>query len=199
MLLFVIPFVLFITFIFFAAEMVSDGRKEEYSLAILKYFPFVMFIPVFTLSAWFWSMGITMNKYLPKNIHLEVKRFKKYLIVVITYFALLVLLGFILLQSLYSGFLRGDSPDLIFNPVQWILLFTIPIHLFVLYCIFYCTYFTAKMIKSVNLQREAFLPEYFGELLLIVFFFLGMWIIQPSINAIDKEQSLMDIGGDQKD
>ena len=63
----------------------------------------------------------------------------------------------------------------------------IPLHLFSMFCMFYLLYFCSKTIKSIELKREALFGDYIGEFLLLWFFVIGIWIIQPKINKmVDK-------------
>ena len=45
---------------------------------------------------------------------------------------------------------------------------------------------TAKTIKSVELQKEVSIQDSFLDAILIWIFPLGIWIIQPRINALNK-------------
>jgi len=58
----------------------------------------------------------------------------------------------------------------------------IPLHLFSMFCIFYCLYFVAKTIKTVELQREVTFSDFIGEFFLVWFHLIGVWILQPRIN-----------------
>jgi len=62
--------------------------------------------------------------------------------------------------------------------------FIIPIHLFSMFCIFYCMYFIAKEFKSVEVQKPVTFSDFAGEFFLLWFFPVGIWILQPRINKI---------------
>jgi hypothetical protein len=53
-----------------------------------------------------------------------------------------------------------------------------------MFCIFYCFYFTAKVLKTVELQKPVTFNDYAGEFFLIWFFPIGIWFIQPRINRL---------------
>ena len=59
-----------------------------------------------------------------------------------------------------------------------------PLHIFSMFCIFYCLYFVAKTIKTIELQRQVTFSDFAGEFFLIWFFFIGVWILQPRINKM---------------
>jgi len=53
-----------------------------------------------------------------------------------------------------------------------------------MFCIFYCLYFVAKALKSVELQREVTFNDYAGEFFLFWFSPIGVWVLQPRINKL---------------
>jgi hypothetical protein len=63
------------------------------------------------------------------------------------------------------------------------------IHLFSIFCIFYCISFVAKALKSVELQREATMTSSAGEFILVWLFPIGVWIIQPRVNRLFDSRS----------
>jgi hypothetical protein len=65
-----------------------------------------------------------------------------------------------------------------------ILLIILPFHFLALAGLFYCLYFNARMIKTVELQRKISLSEYIVDFFLLWFFFVGIWFIQPRLNAL---------------
>jgi hypothetical protein len=74
-----------------------------------------------------------------------------------------------------------------------LMIIVFPLHLFSMFCIFYCLYFVAKTFKTVELQREVQFSDFAGEFFLIWFFPVGIWVIQPKINKmielyVEKEQ-----------
>lgn len=98
-----------------------------------------------------------------------------------------------MLMGSISWFFSQVTLDQDFNPdfdVDSFFLFAMlffPVHLFAMFCLFYCQYFVAKTIKSVELKREAVLNDYIGEFFLIWFFVVGLWIMQPKLNKFADE------------
>jgi hypothetical protein len=80
------------------------------------------------------------------------------------------------------GLFKSIAGNEQFNPGIFAIIF--PLHLFSMFCIFYCLYFIAKSLKSVELQRPVTFNDYAGEFVLIWFFPIGVWVIQPRINNI---------------
>ena len=48
----------------------------------------------------------------------------------------------------------------------------------------FCIYYNAKLIKSVELKKEANFADFSSDFFLILFFPIGIWIIQPKLNKI---------------
>ncbi len=63
--------------------------------------------------------------------------------------------------------------------------------LYIFYAIFQVLFFTAKIIAMLTEKREVSFGDYFPNLLLLCFLFVGIWILQPKLNKIfsDSENS----------
>ena len=62
-----------------------------------------------------------------------------------------------------------------------------PLHLLSMACNFYCIYFVARTFKAVELQKTE-THQYILELLLVWLLLVGLWILQPKINAIVEQR-----------
>jgi hypothetical protein len=56
--------------------------------------------------------------------------------------------------------------------------------------VFYCIYFVAKVIKTVESQEKVSFGDCLGDFFLIWFFFVGIWVIQPRINVLSQNDNL---------
>ncbi|MEJ2004976.1 MAG: hypothetical protein P8X57_08460 [Cyclobacteriaceae bacterium] len=75
--------------------------------------------------------------------------------------------------------------DMIFSFVGGAgILIIIPFHLFAMFCIFYTLYYNAVTLRSIELNREPDMTEYAVEMILFWIWPIGIWILQPRINAI---------------
>jgi len=126
---------------------------------------------------WFYSVGVNLKKKLPPTVKMSLTKFK----LVIYYLIAYIFIFFILMYVLFYIVNNGSEPNFSFLKV------IIPFHLFSMFCILYCIYFIAKSLKSIDLQRNATSGEYAGEFFLILFFPIGIWIIQPKINKMFDE------------
>jgi hypothetical protein len=144
--------------------------KEDDVILFPNKFDFVysllLVVPFF---CWLYSLGINLHRKLPVSVKMNLKRFKIFFFISIFY----LILFYILIINI----------DLAYKIV------IIPVHLFAMYCIFYCFYFIAKSLKSIELDKEAIWNEndYAWYFFLIWFFPFGIWVLQPKINKIFKK------------
>ncbi|MEZ4804725.1 MAG: hypothetical protein R2852_04375 [Bacteroidia bacterium] len=131
----------------------------------------ILFMAVFL--GWFWSVAIGLQRLIPSNLKLNVNKFKVFLLIPAVYILLF-------LAYFMTAFTAG-------NPVLGMFFIIIPLHLFSMFCLFYCLYFVAKTIKIAELKRQVSFGDFAGEFFLIWFYPVGIWIVQPKINAMMKE------------
>lgn len=76
---------------------------------------------------------------------------------------------------------------------NWILLVLIPLYMLCLLAGVYICYFLAKCLNSVEYGRDTKPSEYIIDIILLWFFMLGIWFIQPRINKLveaDQDDSV---------
>lgn len=56
--------------------------------------------------------------------------------------------------------------------------------LYFVFAVFQTIIFACKTIAKIELRREVAFGDYFTNLLLMFFFFIGVWILQPKINRL---------------
>lgn len=151
-------------------------------MIVLKIMPVVLALIVVGYFGWFWSIGNGLQSRMPAGVHLKVKRFRLF------FFIPLVYLTFFLLFIAYGlgGFIES-GPEPAAGAVALIIGILLPIHFFVMFCLFYCIYFVAKTYKTVELQREVIFSDFAGEFFLFWFYPAGVWIVQPKINKMVDE------------
>lgn len=147
--------------------------------AYMRFFPLIMMLFVAILYGWYWSVAIGLQKKVPENVPMKVKKFKVFFFIPVIY--IVVFLGFftIVLNRLFTD---NPEPDIVF--LGGLIFVIFPLNLFAMFCVFYCLYFIAKTFKTVELQREVKFGDFVGEFLLIWFFPIGIWFIQPKINKM---------------
>ncbi|GAC1561823.1 MAG: hypothetical protein NVS3B13_33090 [Mucilaginibacter sp.] len=140
------------------------------------------------LLGWQWSVAMGLQKCLPTEIKMKTTRFKIFFFIPVIYLTVIALLVFIAFSHISSTELPGSVFFIVFACI-------LPIHLFAMFCIFYCLYFVAKTIKTVELQREVSFSDFTGEFFLAWFFPVGVWILQPKINKFRAEYPISVLNG----
>lgn len=121
---------------------------------------------------WFYTLGTNLNRLLPADAGLNLKRFKVFLFIPAIYiFVICIVIASVAFGIINNG---GHVSPMVIIPIVLLIL---PLHLFSMFCIFYCLYFNAKSLKSVELQRPVTFNDYAGEFFLIWFFPVGVWFI----------------------
>lgn len=152
---------------------------------MFKYMRFIPLVAVFFMGiffSWLWSVAIGLQKKVPENVTMKVKKFKVFFFIPLVYFLLFIISFTVLMDFNYSSTI--DSHVGLFIGLFFLVFF---LHLFAMFCIFYTFYFAAKTFKTVELQREVPFGDFAGELFLIWFYPIGIWIIQPKINKMIEE------------
>ena len=137
-------------------------------------FPLMMLLFVGSLFGWFYAVGISLNKKLPTSAPMRLGLFKAALLVPAIYILAILLV----LVNRFIGIPVSNNPGLAIFAV------VIPLHLLSMVGIFYCLYFNAKELKTVELQRPVKFEDFIGEFFLFWFYPVGVWIIQPKLNKI---------------
>jgi hypothetical protein len=163
---------------------IASGPEPDpmFVFSYFKIFPVLMLIFMGTFFGWHWSIGIGLQNKIPANVKMKTGKFKVFFFAPLIYMSLF-LIGFSVLLSGFSGMAEnGGQPD--FGMVAISMGVILPLHLFSMFCMFYCLYFVSKTIKTVELQRETQFSDFAAEFFLIWFYPIGIWIIQPRVNKM---------------
>jgi hypothetical protein len=163
---------------------IANGAHPDPSifLSVFAFFPLLMIISAGTFFGWFWSIAIGLQDKLPVNIKMKTGKFKVFFFIPIAY----MLLFSIGIATAMIGMFSSDEPPndrLILSTMAIVM----PLHLFSMFCIFYCGYFASKTFKTAELQRETTFSDFAGEFFMLWFYPIGIWIIQPKINKMVDE------------
>jgi hypothetical protein len=155
---------------------------------MLTAFPIMMFLIVAIFFGWFYALGTNLYKKLPIDTPMNLMKFKVFLFIPVAY---MVLISLFMLVA-FPGFV-DNGPE---SFASFAIIF--PIHIFSMFCIFYCLYFISKAMKTVEWQRQVTFSDYAGEFFLIWFFPIGIWLIQPRINKLFEtaEETLKSFNSD---
>ena len=187
-----IPFVAAIGMMITMVSLVISQREPNPET----FFPIVFIFPVIGLFGavihlyWQWSVATGLQSYMhPDMRKLRVKRFKLFFFIPMIYMGLFMLV-MIITSTQIDPQHNGESPNMMWLIPMIILAFLM--HFFSMFCLVYCLYFTAKTLKSAELQREAHFSDYIGDFFLFWFFPVGIWFLQPRINRIVQKDRLND-------
>ncbi|WP_426062043.1 hypothetical protein [Hymenobacter sp. B1770] len=133
----------------------------------------VAFLTLGLLLAWFYALGTHLHSRLPATAPMSLNRFRMAAFLPVAYVGLLLGYG-------WNAF-RGGTPDGVNGGV--IAVFVL-LHLSSMAGIFYCLYFTAKALKTVERNAPVPLSEYVGEFFLLWFYPVGLWMLQPRVNQL---------------
>ncbi|MEI6090930.1 MAG: hypothetical protein WCR42_10790 [bacterium] len=191
-LLFGLPIVLEILFFSTSFKnMIAQNMDTSRFLELfqyLQYFPILILLIMIINFGWYWAVGINLQQKIPVEIRLKTGMFKIFVIFPLIYFVAIILALFWFFSIIgilpYGTMQTGETiPPLIgFLPLIFL-----PIHFFYLFCTIYCMYFTARTIKTAELQKAVRFDEFVGEFFLIMFFPIGVWILQPRLNKMVAE------------
>lgn len=147
-------------------------------MIMMNIFPVIMILFLGGFLGWFWSIGVGLQIKVPNDVKMKVKKFKVFLIIPLIYMLFISISVGSMFNATFTG--QEPSPGMIGSMVGII----VPLHLFSMFCIFYCLYFVAKTFKTVELQREVTFSDFAGEFFMIWFFPIGIWIVQPKVNKM---------------
>ena len=146
-----------------------SGTGSQNSPLILITFIIASIISVTIILAWLYALGTNLYQKLPDTVKMNLKRFK-------------IILSLTALYGVFFVVLNKTLGHRVMNMNTAI--YFMPVHLFFMLCIFYCWHFNAKALKAVELQRNVSFDDFASEFFLLLFYPVGIWIIQPRINKL---------------
>jgi ABC-type multidrug transport system fused ATPase/permease subunit len=164
---------------------VSNGGQPDpqtFMGSFFAFFALLMVIVGATFFGWFWSIGIGLQEKIPVNARMKTGMFKVCFFFPLIYITIFVI-GMAAMMFGLSSMIENNvqpAPAFIFGSMAIIF----PLHLFAMFCMFYCLYFVAKTFKTVELQRATAFSDFAGEFFMFWFYPVGIWIIQPKINKM---------------
>ncbi|MDF3029119.1 MAG: hypothetical protein K0S23_3426 [Fluviicola sp.] len=178
-----IPFVTFIIFGFAVAIILlgHPSKGPEDTVWIFYFFPLLFILCGFIQFAWFWNVITKLNPLVPtRRGRFPMRRIKLFFFIPIIYFCLVpFFVAFVVNTTAISNPGVGQMLQL---GILGFLVFIL--HFFSIFCILHTIYFAAKTIRSAELKRNASFSNFAGDFFLIWIFPVGIWFIQPRINAL---------------
>ncbi len=114
---------------------------------------------------WYFVIGLELSDELPRKVELPKTLF--------------IINGFVLIISaiVLSMFFGGSFESNGLIAFIWIA--------YLMYAMIQFFFYPGKALKSIELKREAGVGEYYGYLLLMIFWPIGIWWIQPKLNKLE--------------
>lgn len=173
---FAIPFILYLSgmvvmIVFLASQNI---HMPYYGLTFMPYFILIGLLSAAIQYGWMWAGGILLNNRLPEELRLNTAFFRICFFYPILYLPVFMIIFFTNFPPQAGGF-----------PIAFLAF--IPLHLLAIFCSFYCYYFVARVVKTNELGTRPTLNDYIAEIIMIWFFFVGIWFIQPKINKMVSE------------
>jgi hypothetical protein len=141
-------------------------------ISVFAVFPIIILFVCSLFFSWLYALGTNLYKKFPEKTVINLKQFNFFLISSIVY--IFILSVFII--CIFSN----DLKNIDINSITLI----IPLHLFFVISTLSCLYIVAKNLKMVELQRSVTLSDFVGSFLLLCFWPIGIWIIQPRVNKL---------------
>ncbi|PZD77099.1 hypothetical protein DNG35_09645 [Mesonia sp. K7] len=181
-----IIFQIFIMTSMFADVDANGNPNPETFFNFFKLFPIIMFLYTGLFYGWFWSIANGLQKFIPAENRLKLKKFRIFFFIPLIY----ILFFVVIIGTTFYGISTGDNA--VGGIVGKMLFVILPLHLFSMFCMFYQLYFTSKTIKTAELKRKVTFSDHMGEFFMIWFFPIGIWVIQPKINRIVNGENTTD-------
>jgi hypothetical protein len=185
---FAVPFasmiILFIVMVLTMAIQFQSRQQPDIS-ALIPFFVLLMlgtFSGAFFRMAWQWAVATRLQRFMHPHMRpLAVQRYKIFALVPPSYIALIsILFPMVIIGNLTPSSNFGPSIASFLSFFAFLFIG----NLLVIFCAIYCLYFTSKTLVSAELQREAHFSDYIGDFFLIWLYPIGIWFIQPRINAL---------------
>nr|WP_294861877.1 hypothetical protein [uncultured Fluviicola sp.] len=179
-----IPFVTFIIFgVAVAIIMLGHNRNPrgpEDLVWIFYFFPILFALCGFIQFAWFWNVITKLNPLVPtRRGKFPMRRIKLFFFIPIIYFCLApFFIAFAVKTTSHHQNIGGMMQVAILGILTFLL------HFFSIFCILHTIFFAAKTIRSAELKRNVRFSDFAGYFFLIWVFPVGIWFIQPRINAL---------------
>lgn len=169
-------------FLFFTVvtNLGPEGEPATSSLiGPFKIYPIIILIYLAVFFGWMWNVTNTHQGKIKAEIRKDLKWFNRLIYVPIIFFMTIMLY----MTYLINQMLNSDTlPDYSFVVPLVILQFIAVIFSF------YCIYVAARNFKLAETQRDVTIGDFIGEFVLIWFFPIGIWFLQPKVNDLIEDE-----------
>lgn len=182
--IYVIPIIFVIVMMISVFASVFQNDQPD-PLVIFRYFRFIPVISLFSVAGklgWEWAVGIRLQRFAPPGVVFKNTAFKIFLLVIVLYYIAIFIFIFSMVDTIIPMMKNSQEGP---GPAFFIgLACVVPLAFAAVFGQFYCYYFAAKTYKTAEQQRNMSFGDFVLEFVLIWFFFVGVWILQPKINQL---------------
>ncbi len=163
-----------------------DAALLEMFYSMFAMLPIIAGIPIIVMTIWLIAVGTGLQEYQPEKLRKNTTIFvlMNFIGAGLSFYLVFKIINFTtyffnnLLYQINSADLESFSPNLSE-------LTTIPIFALVTLLVYmYLYYFTAKTIKIAETKKDLSFGDVIGEFFLIIFYPIGIWVLQPRINQV---------------
>jgi len=153
----------------------------------------------------FWLTVTNFQKNIPINIRSKTKIFKISFFIPIVYLSSSCIFFTYLTNKMieYNRSIEGNlikeildkmiNNEFKLDYINKFIQYIFPLHLLSIVAVLYVYYFIAKTIKTAELNKHVKFNDFIGELFMLIFYPIGIWILQPTINKIYKTNNTKQI------
>lgn len=172
----------FIIFLFFVLSNFDQPEPSDFSILIL--IPLLIIGTIAFHLSYYWSIGNKLQPLLPEGVSMNPKYFNLALAVPLAGVVIIMMAVVVAILTADENFME---PEPFFGLSFVFIIFYMLFALLAMVSGFYQIYFLAKLVKTLELQREVRFEEYLLECVLFWFYIVGIWFIQPKLNQFVEQ------------
>ncbi|MEO9853193.1 MAG: hypothetical protein ABJH72_04390 [Reichenbachiella sp.] len=148
------------------ASLTSNFTWENHDLFNLALNTFGLILYFF----WYFVVGLELTEHLPPRVELSRTLF------IVNAFVLVF--SIIIIVIAFDGHFSSNG----FVGFLWVA--------YMMYAMFQFMFYPSKALRTIELKSEATIGQYFSYFLLIIFWPIGIWWIQPKLNEIETASKM---------
>lgn len=188
---FTLLFIFAIAVVITITSMENNTDNPEDAIWMFYLLPFIMILSWFVQFAWSWTVVTKLSKLVPKHVRLPIGRIKFFFILPVIYFCCLPFYIVFVINTVT----QEKEENLLTAALLGLIVFIF--HFFSIFCVLHTFFFVAKTVKSAELQRNPRFSNFVGDFFLIWIFPVGIWFIQPRINALIEKANNRPISSEE--
>jgi hypothetical protein len=139
-----------------------------------------MAVATVIIAAWLYSLGVNLSKKLPLQVALHTATFRVLLFLALACHLAVLVYGYFWVEQVAAGV-----------ALQWKQFFpVVPLCTISSVGLCYAFCFVAKALKTAELKQTATFSEYAPELVGLLLFPIGIWMLQPEINKLEQSPEI---------